>query len=64
MPKIDYISSDTLETILYLSSYQMCTSMRKLSLSKAKGISQQFVKLRDAQELQVTVTMEKAPQIN
>lgn len=42
----------------------MCTSMRKLSLSKAKGISQQFVKLRDAQELQVTVTMEKAPQIN
>lgn len=42
----------------------MCTSMRKLSLSKAKGIRQQFVKLRDAQELQVTVTMEKAPQIN
>lgn len=43
MPKID-IYSDTLKTILYLSSYQMYTSMRKLSLSKAKGISQQFVK--------------------
>lgn len=43
MPKID-IYSDTLKSILYLSSYQMYTSMRKLSLLKAKGISQQFVK--------------------
>lgn len=40
MPKIDCISSDTLKTILYLSSYQMYTSI----LSKAKGISQQLVK--------------------